>query len=548
MWNWQSKEGMRTLMLRMNCKRYLANVPKFDDAEILATRLNQGNFKSSRRYDTSKGSNEINNEYRSVQYQRLRKLKYWGGAFLISSLGISAFYYVNTSNLFKHDQVPLNNNITTVRKRKYPQVSPDELSFDIPGLYLFGGQNPNRRWLGIPKRVSLFDNMKLRDVCITDNEIYYLDQRGDLYKESNNEVHPVLRDQDLKHIKISNGSIYALNAMGEILIVPKLDYSKYTNRKRSWLLPWKLYEGYSFKLNTHNVFNKKLGENKVIQFDTGESHLLLISNLGKVYSCATTPSQDLKGAIGIPNFSNTDGVSEPNKLQEVELLNSYIKKGKNDKQFIQRQFTKIACGNNHSLALDSTGELFTFGWNRYGQLCLPIDYENEIVSYPKQISTYKFRAFYDIEPGTEFRLHVTDINCGSDTSYVGVTNQDGESKLFSFGSGSLGELANGTFKGSQPEPTTIKLSSDEINKIGIKKIVTDSTSHHLFILLNDGTLKASGSNQSGQLGNWKNYKLNKPTVIPEIISQDHIEEESTLNLHQCQNIAVGKNSTCIYWN
>ena len=510
-----------------------------------------------------------------------------------------------------------------------PIVSKDEPGFDTPGLYFVGNcdldsdegktkskSKNNRRgdpWFGVPRRIPIFDGMTLRDVCLVDaGTNLVVDANGDLFNWDRRNtttttratLTPVLKGERVVQVKESNGCAYALTEAGEILIVPldSLDSAETfrLNEGRTSLFPrlfgWNAKHPYRYKLNVDKVFDQKLGETKIESFDTGDRHLVLISNSQRVFSCATgdpragsagngdgdddddTPKSKgentSRGQFGVPALSQFHEYPKPNELYEVELLNKWVSSSSSVTKGTPlnvniRKFSKVACGDYHTVALDTDGHLFTFGWNRYGQLGLAISYANEVVPYPKQISMYGFIPFFNVDTrdtdtgdatmindSKNLKLKCIDVHSCRETTYVTIQNELGSVKYFALGNGMFGELGNGTIKNSQFKPTQIKFS--EIGNL-VTKWGCNKDSRHVVCTLDNGGVESWGLNSNGQLANWEKRKLqkiNKPAVIPQLLEPgvnyneeaDRLLELKNLVLDaEKQRVAVGKDGTCIYW-
>ena len=659
-------------IIRTSCRNYV-NEPKFDDADLIARGLNQTAYKPRRkpRSETTESLNQSDNFNLEAETEKvvrevtLRRMKYirYGCLWVlvgVAVLGASSFFVMNDSKYDKISKWVFMSNEkqgkqTTDEKGEkpvswpLPVVDKDEPGFDTPGLYFVGGYeldnddgkgNSRRRgrdpWFGVPRRVPIFDGMVLRDVCLVDaGTNLVVDANGDLFNWDRNNstttttnatLTPVLRGERIVQVKESNGCGYALTEAGEILIVPldSLDCAETfrLEEKRtsllSQLLSWNGRRPYRYKLDVAKVFDKKLGETKIESFDTGDRHLVLISNSQRVFSCATgdprtnsnsaptgtinednnnadgdgTPKSNgqgtSRGQFGVPSLSQFHEYPEPNKLYEVELLNKWVSHNGSDMTSASsssssssltkgqplnvnfRKFSKVACGDYHTVALDTEGHLFTFGWNRYGQLGLAISYANEVVPYPKRISMYGFIPFFNVDSNiTEtgdaiigindsknLKLKCIDVHSCRETTYVTVQNELGSVKYFALGNGMFGELGNGTIKNSQFKPTQIKFpeTGSVVTRWGCNK-----DSRHVVCTLDNGSVESWGLNSNGQLANWEKRKLqkiNKPAVIPQLLEPgvDYNEEsDRSIKLRNLvldaekQKIAVGKDGTCIYW-
>lgn len=554
-----------------------SNAPQFDEAELLAPELESKPYKAKKSlmdYEwPDKSPEELEKENQDKTEKLMKLSAILQGLLVLAGVGIGATVYSKWPQIkgwwMTKDMRVDDDTIEKLFKKKakksladIPIIPTTELGFEVPGLYFWGGDGEglkkSRPGSVFPRRNSLFDGKYLRDVCLTTvNNVQAnlaIDEKGNLLKWDNNKCECILADQNLVSVKESNSCAYALNKRGEILIVPLNSGDvrlAHIDMKRSWLLPWRRYTNYGFKLDTKSVF-KGSGEKKVRDFDVGKEHLVLISNAGKAYSCATgvkaSEGQRPCGQFGVPTLSHFDKFPPPNKLYEIELLNNGLTE---DKKVEKRKIEQIACGNFHTLARDSNGNLFVFGLNRYGQLGLPILYDIDQAPYPKVLNRFNSYFSRDID------VKCVDVHCSGDTSYVTMTaNNLGDRttqlpaesiSYFAFGSGQYGELGNGNFRNSQSEPTPLKdlPASNKIEEWACGE-------KHVLCKLHNGDVCAWGLNDHGQLGTGKRIKHGRPVSIPEALTpgaKNSPEElfKTKLKLLPGQYLAAGGDSSCIYW-
>lgn len=543
---------------------------QIDEAELLAPHLTSAPYKAKKNTKTDFQWPEQSEYQRQRAHEaRVEKLirlsAIFQGMFLLFGIGAAGTAYMKWPQIMswwvtKDDAKVDDDTIEKLLKSKEKKsrseiamVSGAEFGPEVPGLYLAGsGGASSKKSKGdyvLPKRISLFDHEYLRDVCLSGNsnegDNLAIDTKGNLLKWNEKSSEIILADQNLQTVKLSNNCAYALNSNGEILVIPIGDPSlqeKYMERKRSWLLPWKTYCKYNWKLDTKGCFKTK-GEKRVAQFETGRQHLVLLSNKGKAYSCATGPgirSQTTScGQFGVPSLSQFDEFPPCNKLYEIELLNKALDK---NNAVYERNIRQIACGSYHTLARDAEGRLFGFGVNKNGQLGLPISYDNEQIPFPKVVN--RFGSYF--KRGSQ--VACVDIHCANETSYVTMETLENGKKTyhyFSFGDGQNGELGNGAYTNCQTEPTQIK-------HIDIPIENWQCGGHHVWCKLANGDVVAWGSNSRGQLGNGKHVKSGRPHAIPALLqpgvkftAEDIFR--STLSLQPHQTLATGETSSCIYW-
>ena len=141
---------------------------------------------------------------------------------------------------------------------------------------------------------------------------------------------------------------------------------------------------------------------------------------------------------------------------------------------------KIAAGGNHSLALTSTGQLYAFGFDYYGQLGNGISGDGNPHPTPTQVTL----------PGATGS--VTQID-GGDAHSLALTSSG---QLYAFGSNGSGQLGNSTAGNTHSTPIQVTLpgASGTIVKIAAGDL-------HTLAVTSTNELFAFGGNNAGQLGN-----------------------------------------------
>ncbi|XP_049870394.1 probable E3 ubiquitin-protein ligase HERC4 [Pectinophora gossypiella] len=185
----------------------------------------------------------------------------------------------------------------------------------------------------------------------------------------------------------------------------------------------------------------------------GEFHTLYLTSQGSLYSC---------------------GSNEVGQLGR----NSHGKDGKSPvlvETFKGCTLTAIACGIQHSMALDEWGQPFSWGSDTMGQLGSNLGVDSQ--DKPKIV---KFLA----------TKNVIQIDCGSYHS-VALTN-NGE--LYAWGANTYGQCGLGTMtsKETTPQPIT--------SLLGVPIALISCGNHHTFALSKSGAVFGWGKNTHGQLG------------------------------------------------
>ena len=269
----------------------------------------------------------------------------------------------------------------------------------------------------------------------------------------------------------------------------------------------------------------KISKNqRIIQVSSGGNHTALLTEKGNLYMLGST----LHKKLGL-DHNNVMNISKPtlfpeslqNPVKQVscgdyhtlalfengevwawggtlhkKLGNRNSKPGPL-KGFEKVIINKISCGDFHSVALSDKGYLFTWGgggahFNK-GQLGHGgLD----------NISTPRPLKFFQGKP-------VHDFSCGGYHTMAICTEGD----LYSWGSGTFGELGTGEF-GDTLVPKKVILD-DSI-------IVTEIScgGHHSFLLTNEGKLWSCGKVGQGQIGHNVNENICVPLQVKNISKKD----------------------------
>ena len=194
-----------------------------------------------------------------------------------------------------------------------------------------------------------------------------------------------------------------------------------------------------------------------------------------------------------------------------------------------RDIVKISRGNDFCLALTSDGEIYSWGWNKYGQLG---NNNSDTKSVPAKVKD---------ETGKGILTNIIDIGCGMRTSYA--LTEDG--KIWAWGYNDDGQFGNGIDSGANVNALPKKANIDNV-----AKLVPSAFS--LIALKEDGSIWSWGWNSYGQIGNGSTTnalspvqpKLNSETlVIDEIEVYDIGTAGGTHYILDSQNkiYAVGQN-------
>ena len=163
--------------------------------------------------------------------------------------------------------------------------------------------------------------------------------------------------------------------------------------------------------------------------------------------------------------------------------------------------TQVAAGLLFSLAVTSTGQLFSFGYNGHGQLGRAANSGTALGNpFPALVSL----------PGATGP--VTQVAAGS-AHALALTSSD---QLYAFGSNRHGQLGNATNGGTDnpnPVPALVSLPGETGSIVQIAAGWGQSLA-----LTSTGQLFAFGRNTNGELGNTTNVETETPNPVPALVS------------------------------
>ncbi|EGW34867.1 uncharacterized protein SPAPADRAFT_131380 [Spathaspora passalidarum NRRL Y-27907] len=418
-------------------------------------------------------------------------------------------------------------------------------STEVPGLYVFGKHNGQK----LPIRLPFFNGMLLKDVYISPDYLVVVNEKGQVYQWYKGLETPQLMNVpiNVKQVCVSGDYLYMLSEKGEVVYTPRPEVksAEFTPLKTRNLLG----------IQKEQTYNKVDVPGAVQQISSGKDHLLCLSRKGKAYVINTSSTPENYGQYG-PAFSPFDkSVEIPcNKAIDITLLNNeLITKKDGSKSVKERTFTSVAAGSNFNIVADQAGEIWTWGQNSNGECGIELNLKNELQPVPKKILSKKdiIRAFFIHLPKnvTTDNLTIDKVLAGNESSYVLVSYIDPEDStqnkqvVLSFGNGVNGQLGNNRYLHVCSKPQIMKSllgleeydeAKNALTNIGIKDISVGDK--HLFVTLdNSGTNKdvlAVGENESGQHGNGKRVKTNKPVQLPKLIEPEDFEGQTRKKLVQ----------------
>lgn len=188
----------------------------------------------------------------------------------------------------------------------------------------------------------------------------------------------------------------------------------------------------------------------------------------------------------------TIGISTEGELYSWGLNDNGQLGNGNTTDFITQQlitvsgvtFTSIACGSSHSMALTSEGQLYTWGYNEYGQL----GNNTTTDALTPQLITVSGATFASIAGGRYHSMALTT-----------------DGKLYTWGSNVYGQLGN--------DSATTALTPQLITVSGVTFASIACSAYHSMALTSEGQLYTWGSNATGELGNGTDIDALTPQLI-----------------------------------
>jgi alpha-tubulin suppressor-like RCC1 family protein len=221
-----------------------------------------------------------------------------------------------------------------------------------------------------------------------------------------------------------------------------------------------------------------------------------ISSYGALYGKTIAKvAVGLEHSIAVDNSGivYTWGINDKGQLGDGTTVNKNTPHTVNTSGVLSgKTITQVAAGENFCLAVDNAGKVYSWGYNNYGQLgngntsqsTVPVDVYSSGVLEDKTITQVAGGTFNSMALGND-------------------------GKVYTWGYNYYGQLGNGSNTNSN-EPvavvTTGVLSGKTIIQIAAGE-------HHCVALGSDGKVYTWGYNYYGQLGNGSNTNSNEPVAV-----------------------------------
>lgn len=186
---------------------------------------------------------------------------------------------------------------------------------------------------------------------------------------------------------------------------------------------------------------KGLAGMEITQVACGDTHTIALSSNGKLYAFG----RNQNGQLGLG--SSTDSLS-PTVVESLQ----------------HQRVISVACGAEHTLAATDTGELFAWGWGRYGNLGDGEKTDRHLPTHVKLIGDKMIRQ----------------VSCGWRHSAAVTT----DGVVYTFGWSKYGQLGHGSYE-----------------DLAIPKIVEALSGVHI-MMLSGGWRHAAAADKDGRMFGW----------------------------------------------
>ena len=346
-------------------------------------------------------------------------------------------------------------NSSAVNSNEFVCISKPVLLFEETPIRIKGiGQNKNAK-------VNMSQGFNLLYTTIEDTDLTYQikNEKIATVEETTGKITAVKKGKtavtvtDKKSGETTSADVYVLGE--EDVTFPQIETQNYStvtlkSNGEIWSYGYNGYGQLGTGDTTYKVLPTYTGINNITQISLGGTHTLALDTEGHVWSW---------GYNGYGELGNGTTTSSTEKV----LVKSP------DGEGVLENIVAISAGNYHSIALDKDGNVYTWGYNGYGQLGLG-NTTNTVL--PVKVD--------DLEG-------IIKIEAGNYTSYV----IDNNNHLWSTGYNYYGELGNGS--------TSNRSKFTQIQTLENVSDVSASETNSTIVLLSDGTVWGFGNNTNNQL-------------------------------------------------
>ena len=214
---------------------------------------------------------------------------------------------------------------------------------------------------------------------------------------------------------------------------------------------------------------------KIIQTAIGVTHSMALDSEGKVYSWG----ENVNGLLGT-------GDAIPTLSPVLVRTGGTPMEGK--------KIVQISAGGAHSMALDSEGNIYAWGWGGEGQLGNGENNNSNVPILVKKEGTgLEGKTIKKVMAGGMFSM---------------VLTSDGS--LYSWGKNNYGQIGDGTTNNYN---LAVAVKTEGTPMAGKTVVDFSISNEHAVALTSDGQIYAWGRNESGQLGDGTNTASTLPVAV-----------------------------------
>ena len=214
---------------------------------------------------------------------------------------------------------------------------------------------------------------------------------------------------------------------------------------------------------------------KIIQTAIGVTHSMALDSEGKVYSWGENVNGLLGTGDAIPTLSPV----------LVETWRTPME---------GKKIVQISAGGAHSMALDSEGNIYAWGWGGEGQLGNGENNNSNVPILVKKEGTgLEGKTIKKVMAGGMFSM---------------VLTSDGS--LYSWGKNNYGQIGDGTTNNYN---LAVAVKTEGTPMAGKTVVDFSISNEHTVALTSDGQIYAWGRNESGQLGDGTNTASTLPVAV-----------------------------------
>jgi len=244
---------------------------------------------------------------------------------------------------------------------------------------------------------------------------------------------------------------------------------------------------------------------KITLLSLGDSHSSALSSNGRVFTWGGNQSGEL-------GDGSTDQKNIPTEITTKFSLSD------------EDKIISISLGATHSSALSSKGKVFTWGWNKYGQL------GNDSVN--DQIVPTEITSKFTISKGDKI---ISLTLGGYHSSFLTSSG-----RVFLWGENSYGQLGDDSINNRNvPTEITSKFKLSEDDKI----IFLSLGNRHSSALSSKGRVFTWGYNENGQLGDGTTLNRIIPTEINSNLKLSGGEKIISISLGNYHSSLISSNGT-----